>query len=86
MQWLSIGIGMSCNNAVQETKASMKALAIVTVLNGIVNKNLQLDSLLNNYVYFGKYILKNNEKIRNNFIDAILCKLGLWAYFTSLFY
>jgi len=68
---------MSCNNAMQETKASMKALAIVTVLNGIVNKNLQLDSLLNNYLYFGKHILKNNEKIRNNFIDAILCKLGL---------
>ena len=68
---------MSCINAVQETKASMKALAIVTVLHGIVNKNLQLDSLLNNYVYFGKHILKNDKEIRTNFIAAILCKLGL---------
>lgn len=66
-----------CTKAVENTKANLIGIGILTILNGILTKDLRKDSLVNNYIVLAKHIWKTNEKARNDAIAAILCKLGL---------
>ncbi len=64
-------------NYEENTKARLVGIGILTILNGILTKDLTKDSLVNNYVALTKHIWKTNEKARNEAIEAILCKLGV---------
>ncbi len=66
-----------CKKSVENTKARLVGIGILTILNGILMKDLRKDSLVNNYVVLAKHVWKTNEKARNDAIAAILCKLGL---------
>ena len=66
-----------CKKAEENTKARLVGIGILTIINGILTKDLRKDSLVNNYIVLAKHVWKTNEKARNEAIAAILCKLGL---------
>ena len=66
-----------CKKAVENTKANLIGIGILTILNGFLSKDLRKESLVNNYIALVKLVWKTNEKARNDAIAAILCKLGL---------
>ena len=65
-----------CKKSVENTKARLVGIGILTILNGILTKDLRKDSLVNNYVVLTKHVWKTNKKARYEAITAILCKLG----------
>ena len=65
-----------CKKSVENTKARLVGIGILTILNGILTKDLRKDSLVNNYVVLTKHVWKTNKKARYEAIAAILCKLG----------
>ena len=68
---------LACKKAEENTKARLVGIGILTILNGILTKDLTKDSLVNNYVALAKKVWKTKEKVRNEAIEAILCKLGV---------
>jgi len=66
-----------CKKAVENTKANLIGIGILTFLNGIISQDLRKESLVNNYIALAKLVWKTNEKARNDAIAAILCKLGV---------
>ena len=69
---------MICSQKAEHaTKNTIKAIAIITILNGIVTRDTKPESLVNNFLGIAKYVWKNDEKVRTNVIRTILCKLGI---------
>lgn len=66
-----------CKIAEQETKDTIKIVALTTLVSGWLTNDFRLNSLLNNFWQISKYVLKNNENVRINLVTTILCKLGL---------
>jgi len=67
---------MCSKRSEQATKNRLKAIALITIVNGIITKDMRLNSLVNNFLGITKYTWKNNKKARTDAIQTVLCKLG----------
>lgn len=66
---------VKCNQAEQRTKQRVKAIALITLLNGLACKDLKPQSLVDNFVALTKYVWKHDKDARNDAIEFGICKL-----------
>ncbi len=64
-----------CEMIKQNTENRLKVIGLATLINGILNRDLRPQTLVDNFVGTAKYVWNNDEQARSEAIEAVICEL-----------
>ena len=64
-----------CQKVKENTENRLKGIALATLIDGVLNRDLSPQTLVDNFVGTAKYVWNNDEQARSEAIEAVVCEL-----------